>query len=552
MSGTDTGEQSEERLILDGDLAALPPAAEEPTMLKPPAAGKEPGSVRRQLLRVAPLVLVLLLAAAHIGYLYRVTRGWVVDDAYISFRYVENWVSGHGLVFNPGERVEGYSNLLWMLLLAPFAKLGLPIDRVAQVLGVALTLCSVALMVGIGSALMSRRVGLALGALYAANHALMSWAFGGLELPLFLALFLSGTYLLFVRQSPWALCVFAAAALTRPDGLLFLLIGLPFVLWPSGPTQGKRWRLVAVLCAVGIVAAQVVGRIFYYGELLPNTFYAKVGFHAGQLGRGYEYVFAAARFYVVLLPAAALLPFSGAPRAWRSYALASLVGYGAFVLYSGGDPHPGFRIALPLVPMAWLCLGTLLAEGAKHSRVGALVLWGALFVNDVAQGVPGLPKGSAYEHFRTDKVSECGKKIGRWLDEHAPPNALIATNTGGSIPYFSRRRSVDMLGLTDATIARANRGVGKGYVGHEAHDSSYVLSLAPDYIILCFSCNTSGPCLASDKELVADKRFAEGYKRHSAKLQKLKFYYYTPRAKRADAGTKDEATQESDKAEGEK
>jgi hypothetical protein len=86
-----------------------------------------------------------------------------------------------------------------------------------------------------------------------------------------------------------------------------------------------------------------------------------------------------------------------------------------------------------------------------------------------------------------------------------------------------------MLGLTDATIARANRAVGKGYVGHEANDPDYVLGLEPDYVLLCFSCNTSGPCLPSDKGLLADPRFTDGYERKSAKAEGMKFFYYTPK-----------------------
>ena len=58
------------------------------------------------------------------------------DDSYISFRYVDNWVRGHGLVFNPGERVMGYSNFLWIVLLYPFALVGVPADVAARLLGV--------------------------------------------------------------------------------------------------------------------------------------------------------------------------------------------------------------------------------------------------------------------------------------------------------------------------------------------------------------------------------------------------------------------------------
>jgi arabinofuranosyltransferase len=62
------------------------------------------------------LLLVLLLLA-----FYAWTRRFMMDDAFISFRYARNLVEGSGLVFNPGERIEGYTNFLWTLLLTvPF------------------------------------------------------------------------------------------------------------------------------------------------------------------------------------------------------------------------------------------------------------------------------------------------------------------------------------------------------------------------------------------------------------------------------------------------
>ncbi|HKQ57338.1 MAG TPA: hypothetical protein VJY35_05685, partial [Candidatus Eisenbacteria bacterium] len=64
-----------------------------------------------------------------------VFRGHVVDDAYISYRYAEHVASGLGYVFNPGEPVEGASNLLWVLVLAGFHALGLHALPVSQVLG---------------------------------------------------------------------------------------------------------------------------------------------------------------------------------------------------------------------------------------------------------------------------------------------------------------------------------------------------------------------------------------------------------------------------------
>ena len=80
---------------------------------------------------LAALGVSLILLLAHAGW-YR----FLTDDAFISFRYARNLAEGHGLVFNPGfARVEGYTNLLWVLLLAPFARLGLDLVIPAAVLG---------------------------------------------------------------------------------------------------------------------------------------------------------------------------------------------------------------------------------------------------------------------------------------------------------------------------------------------------------------------------------------------------------------------------------
>ena len=61
------------------------------------------------------------------------------DDAYISFRYARNFANGYGLVFNPGQPpVEGYSNFLWVVVLAGAARLGFDIPGAAQVLSIVL------------------------------------------------------------------------------------------------------------------------------------------------------------------------------------------------------------------------------------------------------------------------------------------------------------------------------------------------------------------------------------------------------------------------------
>ena len=89
---------------------------------------------------------------------------YVVDDAFISFRYARNLVEGHGLVYNPGEHVEGYSNFLWVLLEAALLASGAPILTGVKVLGVASGVAAVWMTYALGRVLFPERPALALTA----------------------------------------------------------------------------------------------------------------------------------------------------------------------------------------------------------------------------------------------------------------------------------------------------------------------------------------------------------------------------------------------------
>jgi tetratricopeptide (TPR) repeat protein len=80
---------------------------------------------------------IILLLILTIFVIHAISMNFTQDDAYISYRYVKNFLNGHGLVFNPGERVEGYTNFLWIILLSLFAKLGLDMIIASKILGVA-------------------------------------------------------------------------------------------------------------------------------------------------------------------------------------------------------------------------------------------------------------------------------------------------------------------------------------------------------------------------------------------------------------------------------
>ncbi len=147
--------------------------------------------------RLVAAASVALAAAALVFGLWRALgAAWLADDSFISFRYAEQLVGGHGLVYNLGERVEGYTNLLWTLLVAAALRLGIPPEMSATALGLA---CWLALVGILGWRSWRRDHHGSFFPLAAMLVLLMedfqTWATGGLETSLFTLLVVAGLLL---------------------------------------------------------------------------------------------------------------------------------------------------------------------------------------------------------------------------------------------------------------------------------------------------------------------------------------------------------------------
>lgn len=281
---------------------------------------------------------------------------FLTDDAFISFRYARNLLEGHGLVFNPGERVEGYSNFLWTLELAAlWGAFGLKPEYTAQWLSVAYTAGTLAVLLWWGMrtpglAYRGLTTWLALGLVCSSATFAIRTSGGGLETRQFtFFIVLAVVCLALYRRNQWGLLAaslsLAAAALTRPEGpLIAALCGIWFVGQSMADTGRLRpdWRGLAYLIApcVILIGAHFLFRYGYYGEWLPNTYYAK--FVRPWYEMGFRYLWAAAleTGLYLLLP----LAWIGLRWRWREhrdgiYALVLLliVVYSAYVMRVGGD-----------------------------------------------------------------------------------------------------------------------------------------------------------------------------------------------------------------------
>jgi arabinofuranosyltransferase len=333
--------------------------------------------MRRGIVLLFGVTLALLLAHT---WLYH----FLTDDAFISFRYSVNLAQGHGLVFNPGgERVEGYSNFLWVLILAGLDLIGIKPEQAAIPLSMLLTAALWALVAWFSwrqrrseSAWISAVPLL----LLAATRSIAVWSTSGLETRLFEVLVLAGALRLIVEAealargekplllAPWA---FALATLTRPDGLLVSVMAFAVAgLWlrARSRTALPRW-LAGLLPFAVLVGAHFVWRHAYYGDWLPNTYYAKVDGRSWW-SSGFAYLSAFGLEYGALLwlPVAAVGAWWNARRERSIVPLvfaAVIVPHAIYIASIGGD-HFEYRPLDLYFPFLYLLVADGLRAWSEH------------------------------------------------------------------------------------------------------------------------------------------------------------------------------------------
>ena len=316
---------------------------------------------------------------------------FLCDDAFISFRYVRNLIEGHGLVFNPGERVEGYTNFLWVLELAAlWGALGLRPEHAAPWLSVACTAATIGVVlwwvIRIPGLQQRRLISwVALGLLCSSATFAVWTSGGGLETRQFTLFVVLAIVCVTVHgDSRWGLLTaslsLSAASYTRPEGPL---IAACCISWFVGTRLAtKRVRLIGrELCwllgpLVVLISAHYLFRYTYYGEWLPNTYYAK---HVRPwYESGFRYLWAAAleTGLYLWLPLAALALRKAWQQRWDGrYALPLLcvVLHMVYLFRIGGDHFEyrplDFYWPMLAVPVA---AGIVCCGAAIHERLGLL------------------------------------------------------------------------------------------------------------------------------------------------------------------------------------
>lgn len=443
---------------------------------------------------------------------------YVSDDAFISFRYARNWAGGLGPVWNPGEHVDGYTNFLWTALLAVASKAGLPLPRTASWAGYGASVAVFGLIVAFARRWPERSpegalrwLPLAAVLLLAANGAFATWTFAGLETTAFAALVLLSV-LLHLREDdepsrfPWSSIALLAAAATRPEGVLVFTVTAAFKIygwWRNGRTTDQlgvvvSWAALFFVPYLGLFTWHWA----FYGYPFPNSFYAKVGTGVQQYQHGLEYVARFGREYGNLFALFTLVPLVAWPERRRQsiYLLALVLAWTGYLIYIGGDSLVEVRMFVPVLPIFYLlsAAGALWLLDLLRRQVDAAAVWALASVGLALALAVTLHVSSIDPVFRLERIATDDRiEIGRWLHEHVPGNYTVAVHVAGAIPYESRLRAIDMLGINDEHIAHSpvQRTF---FTGHEKYDSAYVLSRRPELIILTGGLHLKAYCLPGD------------------------------------------------------
>ncbi|GAB4326044.1 MAG: hypothetical protein Kow0059_22340 [Candidatus Sumerlaeia bacterium] len=489
---------------------------------------------------------------------FRLFAGWAIDDPWISFQYARHLVEGKGLVFNPGERVEGYSNFLWVLQMAAAYRMGLDMLAAARGLGFLFGLLPVALLCA--PALLSSRLGgfatprrwrvetwlFLAGALLAASGTWAFWAAGGLETVQFATLAaaccalnhlvlvpalvsskssdrrrgseLAGLGLF--RPAAWIASVLALlVALSRPEGAMFGACATLWAVWAwrrlrtTRDERPARLYLIALLWGFWLpLLAYTLWRRAYFGQWLPNTFYAKaLAPLPDQLSAGFAYL----RRYLILT---GLPLFAGAAlaalRHWKTLSpvLSFTALYLAFIAGVGGDWMPMGRFVVHILPL----LAVLAAAGYMGVLIPPLAASPPRWPRAAGTAVliVSLAVSAAFQYQETEPILYRVRRAafwrplqeaGEWLRANSPPNALVAGEEAGIIPFTSRRRFIDMLGIVDPHVARRRGAL------HEKFDAAYVLGRRPDFILLHVTKNGGQGVYASSRDMLARPEFQAAY-----------------------------------------
>ena len=473
-----------------------------------------------------PLTAAVFTAAAAINLLLALSHGLFTiddekhfllnDDYMIIQRYAYNAVAKGELTYNPGERVEGFSEPLILFALA------IPLELL-KVEG-----RNIGLVVWIVQALFS---GFIAALLYCSGKGYRKWL-GCLAAAIYISLpghfFFSYAGLSVYWES---LGILLAFVFLKKKGWEFWLVTalLPLVhatmlpIWLMLLTlrsyRDKKLNPAGLAAALLPMALYFVFRMAYYGSPFPNTYYMKSS-GVWNFAGGFVYL---CGFLAWMAPLAVLSALVTAYKNKREPAPEAAFGvrdvvpvflpYLFFTLKVGGDNFPCYRFYFILLPAVLMILSRLQPRGWMKGAVAVLAM------SQICMNIYGHFANRQYAGhlLRTESRRVA---LGLAIRRNTSENALVAAFGIGQIGYYSRRPMLDMLGKTDPYISRARPKLYRR-VSHQKSDPEYAMGREPAYVIMSYDMSS----LEDVEKLTRESRGEWGYVAELALYSEFRRHY---------------------------
>ncbi len=444
--------------------------------------------ISRQLITYTVLVAVFIVLSLQ-------NFNWLVDDLYIYFRFAENFANGLGICYNEGEPVEGFSSFTWFLIVSAIEKTGLPLEASSKYLSLSLAVVNSYLIYLLARKILTGKPSIVAPAIAMFNLPFMLWAISGFELMLYISLILTACILCVANASKFRYNILAIVlfliVLSRPEGILISLSVILYIIFVKREYNLFKKHLGIFIILVSAFSAF---RLVYFGDIVPNTYYAKIGhglignYELRSYKNGLMYFMHFLKYNPQFIPAvifSVYVIFHSRKLGGISlycFVLAAIV---AFNIFSGGDWMVQYRFAVPAIPfLSLLTIGLMKMYEERRT---------AVMVSAVAICIVSAVSLKIADH------SVIEREIALWNNVKAAapemnnlisPGDVAASGACGIIPYFlPQAKIIDMVGLTDKEIARNGYRTGMWF---EKSLPPYVYSLDPDWLIMWKKDNGEG------------------------------------------------------------
>lgn len=470
------------------------------------------GTKRNDLTKTQAVLVYLAICATY------VILGRIVyapsDDAYIFYVYAKNFLEGNGLTYN-GTIVWGFTSVLWEGLLIFVGLFGLPVHVGGELLSSLSGWFTFYATYLLGRTLgLDRLRSLAPAGLLAATGDFAFYGSVGLEQVLFSGLVaLSTAFVVSGRclekgGAVTSSLAMAGIVLTRPEGIFVCALLMSIMVW-------KHRSYSALLCGVLLllfVTPFLIGLRLYFGDWLPNTFYAKSNAGLANIQHGFHYLSASWTRYGLIFIVGLFVAVAARVRRkpyhhngpWLLLAVSAL--WLIYIVLQGGDNMVGGRVLIPILPLLYVAFIDLVPK--FPSKVFALLVLSvsaALFTSYLLDH-------RVTEHRNLWTTSfPVRYEAGKYLRHNFPSKTLVALNPAGIIPYYSGLPTIDMLGLNNRAIAQQGKRDYRLPFGHQAGDGKYVLSRRPGVILFGGSLSKQPGGFISDQEIWSSHEFHENY-----------------------------------------